>query len=93
MREQQLKLIIGSMLHDMGKVRYRAKDGRNHSISGVDFLQGEIGIKDEDILNQVRYHHSTLLKQSGVKNDSLCYITYIADNISSFSDRRVKEEE
>lgn len=93
MRDQQLKVIIGSLLHDMGKVRYRAKDGRNHSISGVDFLQDEVGIKDADILDQVRYHHATLLKKSGVSKDSLCYITYIADNISSFSDRRAKEEE
>lgn len=93
MKEKQLKLIIGSLLHDIGKVLYRAKDGRNHSTSGTEFLRDEIGIMDSDILDQVQYHHAALLKKSGVADDSLSYITYIADNISSFSDRRTKETE
>lgn len=35
MTEQEVKLIIGSLLHDIGKVVYRqGDDRRNHSQSG-----------------------------------------------------------
>lgn len=88
MRDIELKLIIGSLVHDIGKVLYRANDGRNHSVSGYEFLRDEVGISDSDILDQVHYHHAGLLKGAKLKKNSLSYITYIADNISSFSDRR-----
>lgn len=89
MEEYKAKLAIGSILHDTGKLLYRYNDMRNHSTSGHDFLKGIID--DEDILDCVRYHHSAALKNADVKKDSLCYITYIADNIAAFSDRRKNE--
>lgn len=47
MRDQEVKLIVGSLLHDIGKVIYRTGDGRNHSRSGYDYLREEIGICGE----------------------------------------------
>ncbi len=87
----QYKIQAGAMLHDIGKVLYRAADGRNHSRSGYDFLKDEAGIKDRDILDQVLYHHAALLKGSGIADDSPAYVTYIADNIAAAADRRKKE--
>ena len=92
MDDLQCKVAIGAMLHDIGKVLYRSSDGRNHSRSGHDFLRDEIGLKDKDILDQVLYHHASLLKGSSVRVDSPAYITYAADNIASAADRRAKDE-
>ena len=52
MKENQLKITIGGLFHDIGKVFHRGSDGRNHSRSGYDFLQ-ETNLKDELILEQV----------------------------------------
>lgn len=81
------KLAIGSLLHDIGKVAYRTGSNTNHSDLGYYFLKGFT--KDYDILNCVKYHHSSNIKSaSALKPDDICYITYIADNIASFVDRR-----
>lgn len=90
MTDRQLKIIIGGLLHDIGKILYRDDDGRNHSQSGYDFLK-ENDIDDREILEQVRYHHGKYLKSAKVEKSSLAYITYIADNIASGADRREKE--
>ena len=37
--DDQIKLMIGSLLHDIGKVVYRSGDGRNHSQSGYEYLK------------------------------------------------------
>lgn len=92
MRDEQVKLVIGGLLHDVGKVIYRqGSDRRKHSQSGYDFLKNDALIKDEDILESVLYHHSDLLKNAPVKNNSFSYITYIADNIAASVDRRVDD--
>lgn len=86
---KKFNLIVGSMLHDIGKVIYRGNtDGRNHSISGYDFLKESFSNADESMLHCVRYHHADELKSASLKKDDIAYITYIADNISSFIDRR-----
>ncbi len=91
MDDKKIRLIVGSLLHDIGKILYRYNDGRNHSTSGYDFLKENGLVDDTRILNCVKYHHSLMLKNSGVSDDDSCYITYIADNIASFSDRRKNE--
>ena len=88
MTDRMLKLIIGSLLHDIGKVVYRGGDGRNHSRSGYDFLKSETHVNDPEILDCVRFHHGTHLKDADIPQDSLAYITYYADNIAAASDRR-----
>ena len=42
--DDQIKLMIGSLLHDIGKVVYRSGDGRNHSQSGYEYLKNEAQI-------------------------------------------------
>ncbi len=92
MEDRQIKLIIGSLLHDIGKIVYRAGDGRQHSISGYEFLKENASSFDEDILNCVRYHHSANLKRASIYNDALAYITYFADNVAAAMDRRESAE-
>ena len=89
MQEKQFKILVGGLLHDIGKLLYRYNDGRNHSVSGYDFLNELSKFNDKldrDILSQVKYHHKGLLSQSGLDCDSPAYITYIADNISAAAD-------
>ena len=94
MTDEKIKLIIGSLLHDIGKVVYReGDDRRNHSISGYDFLKENGGIDDKEILSCVRYHHISALKAAKMQENDLAYIVYLADNIAAFADRRKKEGE
>ena len=89
--DRQIKLIIGSLLHDIGKVVYRSGDGRNHSQGGYDYLKNEAGIEDQEILNCARYHHGVYLSKAGLSEQDLAYVTYYADNVAAFSDRREME--
>ncbi len=92
MQDKLVELIIGSLLHDIGKVVYRAGDGRNHSVSGYDFLKNDAKIENNEILNSVKYHHKKLLSGADISDTSNAYITYIADNIASASDRRENDD-
>lgn len=92
MTDEQLKLTIGALLHDVGKILYRAGDGRQHSISGCEYLKDEVGLTERDILDAVRYHHGADLKKAELPKDSPAYIVYIADNIAAASDRREKDD-
>ena len=86
--DRQVKLIVGSLLHDIGKVVYRSGDGRNHSASGTDYLKNDAAITDQDILHCVRYHHGKYLSGADIKDNDLAYITYFSDNVAAFTDRR-----
>ena len=68
--ERQIQLIIGCLLHDIGKVVYRSGDGRNHSKSGYDYLATEANISNKDILNCVRYHHAKYLRNASIEDDA-----------------------
>ena len=92
MTERQIKLAVGSMLHDIGKAAYRSGDGRNHSQSGYDYLKNEAGIQDEDILDCVRFHHGGRLKGASIDPDHIAYITYYADNVAAAADRRERQD-
>ena len=93
MTEEKVKLITGSLLHDIGKVIYRqGTDRRNHSTAGCDYLKDEVGITDRDVLDCVKYHHAAMLKGAALDDNSLAYIVYLADNIAAFADRRKKAE-
>ena len=92
MDERRIKLAIGALLHDFGKLLYRYNDRRSHSVSGHDYLENELGIKEQEVLEQVYYHHENVLKTAKIEKNSLAYITCIADNIASSSDRREKED-
>ena len=92
MTENQVKLAIGCMLHDIGKVIYRTGDGRNHSKSGAEYLEKEGKITDTQILECVKYHHADKLKGARVSENSYAYIAYYADNIAAAADRREAED-
>ena len=94
MKDEKVRLIVGSLLHDIGKVVYRqGDDQRNHSLSGYEYLHSEAGINDQNVLNCVRFHHGNILKGATLQKDDLAYIVYIADNIASAADRRKSGEE
>ena len=93
--DREIKLVVGSLLHDIGKVVYRGGDGRNHSTSGYEFLKDQAKIEDTEILNCVKYHHGKDINNAEIAVDDLAYITYYADNVAAFTDRReaaVQEE-
>ena len=91
--ERQVKLVIGSLLHDIGKVVYRAgQDPRNHSLSGSEFIENDLGISDSDIINCVKYHHGKFLSGAPVSPDDLSYLVYFADNVAAAADRRGRDD-
>ncbi|MDU2293209.1 MAG: type III-A CRISPR-associated protein Cas10/Csm1 [Peptococcus niger] len=92
MDEKKLELILGSMLHDVGKLLFRNYDGRRHSRSGAEFFKEKLHIENDTIVDIIAHHHYAELKQADLPGSHLAYITYIADNIAAFSDRRQREE-
>ena len=91
MTDREIKLVAGALLHDIGKVVYRGGDGRQHSISGAEFLMERADIRDREILDMVRYHHGANLKNAVLPDDSGAYVVYLADNIAAAADRRDAE--
>lgn len=95
MKEKEI-LIKGALLHDIGKVCYRAMNKRiNHSKLGGDFLEQYLKPSEETerLLNCVRYHHKDYLQKAKLDKNDLAYIVYEADNIASGMDRRENEGE
>lgn len=95
MKEKEI-LIKGALLHDIGKVCYRAMKKRiNHSKLGGDFLEQYLKQNEEAerLLNCVRYHHKDYLQKANLDKNDLAYIVYEADNIASGMDRRENEGE
>ncbi|MBR1477492.1 MAG: type III-A CRISPR-associated protein Cas10/Csm1 [Lachnospiraceae bacterium] len=94
MTHKEISLAVGSLLHDVGKVIYRAEnEHRKHSQIGYEYLKESVGIENQDVLDCVRYHHAANLVNAAVADDSLAYITYISDNIAAGIDRREKDSE
>lgn len=81
--DDQIKLMIGSLLHDIGKVVYRSGDGRNHSQSGYEYLKNEAHISDDEILNCVRYHHGMYLKNASLAEDDKAYVCLLCRQCGS----------
>ncbi|MCI6710514.1 MAG: type III-A CRISPR-associated protein Cas10/Csm1 [Firmicutes bacterium] len=95
MTNEHAQLITGALLHDIGKIIYRTGVRKDHSTVGYEFLRNDIRLdpaKFKGILDAVRYHHGSYLKNANIPDDSPAYITYIADNIASAADRRKNEE-
>lgn len=82
MTDKEVKLVLGGLLHDIGKVIYRqGDDRRKHSQGGYDFLKEDVQSQecDKEILDCVRYHHADAVKGAKLNQDALAYIVYIAD--------------
>lgn len=95
MKEKEI-LIKAALLHDIGKICYRAMNKRiNHSKLGGDFLEQYLKPNEETerLLNCVRYHHKDYLQKAKLDKNDLAYIVYEADNIASGMDRRENEGE
>lgn len=92
-----LQATFGGLLHDTGKVVYRAGgQSGSHSAQGYQFLKGVLPGPDwAPILDCVRYHHAKELRgvQKSLPSTSPAWIVYLADNLSAAADRREIEGE
>ena len=94
MRKQTLNVTYGCLLHDIGKVVFRAESASGtHSSLGWSFMNDIPAYKDAVEINDcIKYHHAKEIRQGTPKNDNICYISYIADNISAAADRRETDD-
>lgn len=93
MEEKRKVLTQAALLHDIGKVCYRAESTGNHSSAGFEYLKKylEPGKETDLLLSCVLNHHAAQLKKTTVSDDALCYLVYEADNIAAGTDRRTNE--
>lgn len=85
--EEYTKLVLGSLLHDIGKVIQRTvgKVEGHHSASGYDFLNSI----EKEISLFAKYHRKELTEELRNRSDidnrtkNLLWIVYEADNLSS----------
>lgn len=91
MQKEIAQISIGALLHDMGKIIQRSNlDRREHSLAGYEMLKDTI--KDKDILECIRYHHESEIKQAKLDKQSIAYLVCLADNIAAGADRRDSED-
>ncbi len=83
--QQTVKVIFSSLLHDIGKLSFRAGAEGTHSESGYLALK-EI-VHDTEILDAVRYHHVPELRESSLCPHSAAYIVCAADQIASAAEQ------
>lgn len=95
MQKQTLLAAYGCLLHDFGKIVYRAGNGSgNHSFLGWKSLGGLLADAQwKPVLDCVRWHHAAELRQDRPPAENLAYIACVADNLSSAADRREIEGE
>lgn len=90
MEQRKVNLYYGALFHDIGKAVMRVDNRRiKHQRVGSEFLKRIFDVPE--ILNSLLYHHADddkLRRPAGFPDDDLSYITYIADNIASGTDRR-----
>ena len=96
MDEKLICLQLGALLHDIGKIVRRAGlDSKEHSEAGSNYLKDNNLLDDKykDVYDMIDYHHAKYLSSADLKEDSLAYIVYEADNIASGIDRIKYENE
>lgn len=96
MDEKLICLQLGALLHDIGKIVRRAGlDKNEHSIAGSNYLKENnlLVEKYKEVYDIINYHHVKYLSSAKLKDDSLAYIVYEADNIASGIDRVKYETE
>ncbi len=98
--EEKLRLIQGALLHDIGKVAYRAgkTQKQNHAFAGSDWLTDVINPPNvpqklpnpqiKELIEMVRFHHAAYLRNSSVSKENLAWLVCEADNIAAGTDRR-----
>ena len=96
MDEKLICLQLGALLHDIGKIVRRADlDSKDHSEAGSKYLKDNNLLDDKykEVYDMIDYHHAKYLSSANLKEDSLAYIVYEADNIASGIDRVKYENE
>lgn len=94
MHSQTLLAAYGCLLHDFGKIVYRAGGSGSHSHLGWKSLRELLnGEEWQPVLDCVRWHHAAELRRDKPPTENLAYIAYIADNLSAAADRRELEGE
>ena len=94
LNEQTLKTVFSGLLHDVGKMVYRAGENRDHASAGYAYLKERL--KDaawQDVLDGVRWHHAPALRRANAAENSTAYIVCVADNVAAVADRREIEGE
>ena len=94
LNEQTLKTVFSGLLHDVGKMVYRAGENRDHASAGYAYLKERL--KDaawQDVLDGVRWHHAPALRRANAAENSTAYIVCVADNVAAAADRREIEGE
>ena len=98
MKNDKHRVIIASLLHDLGKVILRAglaEEREDHSTAGyskVGKLLPEMAGRDT-ILGCIRYHHIRYLENAGLPNNHPAWLVCEADNIAAGVDRRQLPDE
>lgn len=92
MQKQTRQVTYGCLLHDIGKLLYRAGgDSGTHSRQGWAFLRS-LWREEKEILRCVQLHHAAELRAAAPAEDDLSWIACAADNLSAAADRREAEE-
>lgn len=92
MQKQTRHVTYGCLLHDIGKLLYRAGgDSGTHSRQGWAFLRS-MWPEEKEILRCVQLHHAAELRAAAPAEDDLSWIACAADNLSAAADRREAEE-
>lgn len=92
MRDFTAECTIGGLLHDVGKVIYRAGlETGKHGACGAKWFSSVMGDRGGEftrVISCIRYHHAAQLRGAKLPPDSPAYVVYIADNIAAGADRR-----
>lgn len=89
-----LSCAFGGMFHDVGKLCYRSGDNRDHASAGYEYLRSRLQSDEwRGVLNCVRFHHASALRQARIADDDPAYIVCVADNVAAAADRRAIEGE
>ena len=92
MQKQTRQVTYGCLLHDIGKLLYRAGgDSGTHSRQGWAFLRS-LWPEEKEILRCVQLHHAAELRAAAPAEDDLSWSAGAADNLSAAADRREAEE-
>ncbi len=97
MRDFTAECTVGGLLHDIGKVVYRAglETGR-HGACGAKWFSSVMGDRAGEfggVISCMRCHHAAQLRSAKLPPDSPAYVVYIADNIAAGADRRPGPDE
>ena len=94
MNRQTLEVCFSGLLHDIGKLVYRAGENRDHASAGYEYLKARLEESGwKGVLDGVRWHHASELRQAKPAEANLAYIVCVADNVAAAADRREIEGE